>query len=399
MMSETQSQISESTAKAEIEREEKSLSPTLATLTAENEELQKKLAEREASVRHLMQVVRYWQLRSPLFYLTHPGYAWRELCNGLRYHLVTRPQRFLWLRYAEFAKGGTARLGELRQHDPKPLGLEIFPGRSADAGELPSVSIVTPSYNQAEFIERTMDSVLGQGYGPLEYIVMDGASKDRTPELLAARAEKVGSAMQWTSERDKGQADAVVKGLARTTGEIMAWLNSDDMFMPGALPFVADYFRRNPDVDVVYGHRVIVDENDGEIGRWILPPYNPESLTFFDFIPQETLFWRRRAWEKVGGLDTTFQFALDWDLLVRFRDAGCNIVRLPYFTGIFRVHTQQKTSSQIGTVGMQEMGRVRERTGADKRPQQAMNRAVLREMFRSRMSHAALALGLRSPGI
>jgi hypothetical protein len=84
---------------------------------------------------------------------------------------------------------------------------------------------------------------------------------------------------------------------------------------------------------------------------------------------------------------------------VRFRDAGCNIVRLPYFTGIFRVHTQQKTSSQISTVGMQEMGRVRERTGADKRPQQAMNRAVLREMFRSRMSHAALALGLRSTGI
>ncbi len=199
-----------------------------------------------------------------------------------------------------------------------------------------------------------MDSVLGQGYGPLEYIVMDGASKDRTPELLAERAAKVGSAMQWTSERDKGQADAVVKGLARTTGEIMAWLNSDDMFMPGALPFVADYFRRNPDVDVVYGHRVIVDENDGEIGRWILPPYEPEALTFFDFIPQETLFWRRRAWEKVGGLDTSFQFALDWDLLVRFRDADCKIVRLPYFTGIFRVHTQQKTSSQIGTVGMRK---------------------------------------------
>jgi len=362
-------------------------------LQEENERLRKLLAEREAKIRELARTLSHWQMRSPLFYFQHPSIAWRDLWRGLRFHIIERPQRFAWKCYADFAKGGR-RLGELRQHEPAPLAHEKFPA-IVPAGEPLKVSIVTPSYNQAQFIGRTIDSVIGQGYRQLEYIVMDGASKDHTRDILAERAAQC-AAMQWVSEPDRGQSDAVVKGFARTNGELMAWLNSDDMLMPGALPFIAEFFRTHPEVDVVYGHRVIVDEEDREIGRWILPPFHPESLTFFDFVPQETLFWRRSAWEKAGGLDTSFQFALDWDLLVRFRDAGCNMVRLPYFTGIFRVHTLQKTSSIIQTVGDAEMTRVKQRTGAIARPRDAAHRAVLHEMMRSRVSAWTLSLGMRN---
>ncbi len=366
-------------------------------LRRENEELRQSLDQRERALRELMRATRHWQMRSPLFYVTNPGIAWPECWRGLHYHLIRRPQRWVWNCYSAFARSGQ-RLGNLRQHDPVPLRPERFPARPALSGDLPLVSIVTPSFKQAQFIGRTIDSVIGQGYPALEYIVMDGASPDRTTEVLAEKAAAC-PAMSWVSEPDKGQSDAVVKGFRRTTGDIMAWLNSDDMLMPGALPHIVDFFRANPDVDVVYGHRVIIDEEDREIGRWILPAYEPRALTFFDFVPQETLFWRRSAWEQVGGLDTSFQFALDWDLLVRFRDAGCRIVRLPYFLGLFRVHTSQKTSSIINTVGDAEMKRVRAMTGADQCQGDEAARAALREMARSRLCALAMRAGIRSRSI
>ncbi len=123
----------------------------------------------------------------------------------------------------------------------------------------------------------------------------------------------------------------------------MAWFNSDDLLAPRALAFVAAYFAANPDVDVVYGHRIIIDDADREVGRWIMPRHEEDSIEWIDYVPQETLFWRKRAWDLAGGIDPSFQFALDWDLLARFQQAGCKIVRLPYFLGCFRVHSQQKT--------------------------------------------------------
>src|SRR5262249_49361824 len=132
--------------------------------------------------------------------------------------------------------------------------------------------------------------------------------------------------------------------------------------LPGALQYVADYFARHPGVDVVYGQRVVIDENDAEIGRWVLPPHDDAVLSWADYVPQETLFWRRRIWDRVGGaMDQSFQFALDWDLLLRFRDAGARFVRLPRFLGAFRYHSQQKTSSQLATRGLTEMNRLRQR--------------------------------------
>src|SRR5262249_48261278 len=130
----------------------------------------------------------------------------------------------------------------------------------------------------------------------------------------------------------------------------------------GALAYVANSFLSHPDVDVVYGHRVLINENDQEGGRWVLPRHDDRVLTWADFVPQETLFWRRRIWERVGAsLDENFQFAMDWDLILRFRDAGARFVRLPRFLGAFRYHSQQKTCSQLASRGLAEMNRLRQR--------------------------------------
>ena len=126
---------------------------------------------------------------------------------------------------------------------------------------------------------------------------------------------------------------------------------------------VFEYFEKHPDVDVVYGHRVLIDEYDREIGRWVLPPHDDEVLSWADYVPQETLFWRSRIWEQVGGaVDEGFKFAVDWDLLLRFRGAGAKMKRVPRFLAAFRVHPNQKTTTEMLENGRAEMDRLRERS-------------------------------------
>lgn len=251
------------------------------------------------------------------------------------------------------------RLGRLNHHSPRPIALPTNHHTTLEAGQQPSISIVTPSFNQGEFIERTLKSVLAQGYPHLEYYVQDGGSMDETRAVLQSYQDQLTG---WVSETDGGQSQAINLGFARTSGEIMAWLNSDDLLLPGALAYVADYFTRHPDVDVVYGHRILIDEDDQEIGRWILPRHDDAVLSWADFIPQETLFWRRSTWEKAGGrVDESYRFAMDWDLLLRFRAAGARMVRLPRFLGAFRVHDAQKTTAVIEDVGFGEMDMLRQR--------------------------------------
>jgi carbamoyltransferase len=279
------------------------------------------------------------------------------------------------------------KLGILYQHPPQPLRV------TAPAAQVPQpaprISIVTPSFGQARFIERTLKSVIDQGYPNLEYFVQDGGSKDGTVEILERYAARVTG---WASVPDNGQSQAINRAFARTTGEIMAWLNSDDVLFPGALACVADFFARHPDVDVVYGHRVLINEHDHEIGRWILPAHEDHVLSWADFVPQETLFWRRSLWEKIGGsIDESFRFAMDWDLLLRFRDAGARFRRIPAFLGGFRVHAQQKTTAGISDIGFAEMDRLRERALGRVPTHFEINKAVARYMLR----HTAADLGWR----
>jgi glycosyltransferase involved in cell wall biosynthesis len=253
-----------------------------------------------------------------------------------------------------------ARLHKLVQYRPRPLHIPEHYHTPLPLEKPPLISIATPSYNQGHFLEATIRSVLDQDYPALEYAVQDGGSKDDSVAVMDKYRDRL---VHAESRKDRGQGDAINLGFAHATrGEIMAYLNSDDLLLPGSLNYVAAYFAANPDVDVVYGHRVVIDPNGREVGRWILPPHSDRMLIWADYVPQETLFWRRSIWDRAGGrIDDSFQFALDWDLLLRFRAAGAKFVRLPRFLGAFRVHTSQKTSADIADTGTPEMNRLRAR--------------------------------------
>lgn len=245
------------------------------------------------------------------------------------------------------------------QYPPRPLPQDGDYRSFAGPTEPPLISIVTPSFNQAEFLRATIDSVLAQAYPRLEYIVQDGGSRDGTVQVLE---ELSGSLAHWESAPDGGQANAVNLGMRRATGDILAWLNSDDLLLPGSLAYVAAYFERHPEVDVVYGNRILIDADGRDIGRWIMPPHDDETLRWADYVPQETLFWRRSIWETIGGcLDEDFHFALDWDMLLRFSEAGARMARLPRFTGAFRIHDLQKNYT-IGHVHGREVRTLISRT-------------------------------------
>jgi glycosyltransferase involved in cell wall biosynthesis len=313
----------------------------------------------------------------------------------------------LWLGGGDWTELMFFQMPSHMAHPPREITPEKFPAPRATVG--PRFAIVTPSFQHASFLGRTMRSVLTQD-AAIDYVVQDGGSSDGTVALLekaAAEFPANGDAARprlaaWASERDAGQADAIARGFARIHGgpdDIMAWINSDDFYLPGALRFVADYFARHPEVDVVYGHRIVVDEQSREIARWFLPPHDPAVMRLNDFVPQETLFWRRRIWDRAGGLDTSFQFAVDWDLLLRFQAAGARIVRLPYFLACFRAHAAQKTAAVMHSTGQREITRLRERTHGRHFPAHEIERhpLLMRYLRRSAFIQFLWRFGLRAP--
>lgn len=239
------------------------------------------------------------------------------------------------------------------QYAPRALPASTPVGR----GPAPRISVVVPSFNQGRFLAATLDSLLAQDYPDLQILVVDGGSMDETREVIGRYAADID---WWVSEADRGQAHAINKGMARADGDVLAWLNSDDCLMPGALWRVAAAFRADPAPDVVYGHRVLIDDDGRDIGRWILPTHSESMLTYADYIPQETLFWRRELWERTGArVDESFRFALDWELIRRYVEAGARFELLPAFLGQFRVHAEQKSTAHIEQVGFAEMERIR----------------------------------------
>jgi len=225
--------------------------------------------------------------------------------------------------------------------------------------DLPSISIVTPSYQHGRFLEWTLRSVLLQKYPKLDYVVMDGGSTDETPQILKRYKDQFA---HFESAPDRGQADAVARGFAHTTGEIMAYLNSDDLLAPGALDFVGRFFLEHPEVDAIYSHRVFIDQANRVDSYWILPRHRNWMMKRWDYIPQETCFWRRRIYDQAGGIDPSFQFALDYDLFVRFMKLG-RMERVNRFLGAFRQHTDSKTAALIEGRVHPEVERVRKRYG------------------------------------
>lgn len=251
-------------------------------------------------------------------------------------------------------------VGQLGTYSPRPVS---FPHKSAKrlegSGLLPKISIVVPSLNQGVFIEATLQSVINQQYPNLELIVVDGGSTDQTLDVIRQYEAHL---HWWVSEPDGGQASAINKGFMRSSGDVMAWINSDDVVAPGALHKIAEYFINNPKVQVVYGDRILINEDGLEIGRWVLPRHSNKVLKWADFVPQETLYWRRESWNLIGArLDESFCFAMDWDFLLRLSEKHVLIRHVPEFLGFFRVHKAQKTSDQISSIGRQEMEVIRRR--------------------------------------
>jgi GT2 family glycosyltransferase len=287
------------------------------------------------------------QKRSHLKYLTGKTRfrlkKWRANLN--------RPSYYFRLVHDLLCRWHRMELGLLHQYKPRHVGAETFPLLRKQQVALPPIAIVTPSLNQGGTIAHTVESVLRQGYPRLAFAVVDGGSSDDTPEILERYKANLS---YYVSEPDKGQSDAIAKGFVHVDGEIMGYLNADDLLMAGALQFVGEYFLTHERVDVIYSHRIIIDEHGQELGRWILPPHDQEAIRNFDYVPQETLFWRKSLYEAVGGIDSSFQFAMDWDLLLRFIRAGARFSRVPYFLACFRVHAKQKTQMLSEVVGERE---------------------------------------------
>ena len=284
------------------------------------------------------------------------------------------------------------KLGVLDQYPARPLSVPSAYAARPELRQPPPITLVTPSFGQAAFLERTLRSVLGQDYPRLEYVVQDGGSRDGSTAILERYRTRLA---RCVSAPDRGQAHALNLGFSGTTGEVMGYLNSDDLLLPGALHEVAAAFARDPEVDVIYGHRIVIDEEDHEIGRWVLPIHDDDVLSWADYVPQETLFWRRRIWERAGArVDESFRFALDWELLLRFREAGARFLRLPRFLGCFRMHAAQKTSSQMEELGMVEMARLRERCHGRAVTDDEIRRHVRPYLWRHVVLHKLYRLGL-----
>ncbi|MBE9550246.1 MAG: glycosyltransferase [Proteobacteria bacterium] len=247
--------------------------------------------------------------------------------------------------------------GRLEYHyEPREIG-PVDTGPGPATADCPLISIVVPSFNQGRFLEHTLESIISQNYPRLELIVVDGGSTDNSRVVIEAYSEHI---KWWVSEADTGQANAINKGMEHASGEILAWLNSDDCLMPGALFKVAASFNSSRKIDVVYGHRVLINEDGLDVGKWIMPGHNEFLLTYADYIPQETMFWKAELWDKTGaGLDESFRFALDWELIRRFIDAGAEFRLVPSFLGQFRMHEMQKTHANIESDGFREMEIIR----------------------------------------
>ena len=236
-----------------------------------------------------------------------------------------------------------------------------MPGARRIGSTIP-ITVVMPSFNQAKFIERSLISVVNQEFEDVELIVMDGGSSDGTHEILEGYSKHIAVCR---SEPDEGQSDALNKGFRCATGQIFGWLNSDDLYLPGALHHVAQIFGAHPEIDVVYGDWLIIDDTEQIVERCpALPPSRTRLVTEGFFCNAQAMFWRRSLHERVGELDVRLHYTMDFDLMLRMISvAGPRaFFRTDRPLGCFRIYAGQKTGSAPDR-GAAEHQRVIDRAG------------------------------------
>jgi glycosyltransferase involved in cell wall biosynthesis len=245
----------------------------------------------------------------------------------------------------------TGQPPKLEDLPPPPPGRTGWPWDAGDASaagvgddglQLPLVTVVTPSYNQASFIEETIRSVLLQDYPALEYVVVDGGSTDGTVDIL----RRYDGWLAWTSEPDRGQTDAINKGLRRAGGDVLAYLNSDDVYLPGALRAVAGQLRRWPGTALAYGDCRVIDERGRDLG--LMPRHSfdlARAIQRAEFLPQQAVFWRREATQAVGLPDDSLHFAMDYEYFIRIA-RSFRVSYVPVAVACFRMHGASKSVSQ-----------------------------------------------------
>ncbi len=234
---------------------------------------------------------------------------------------------------------------------------------------MPLVSIITPSFNQAKYLEQTIQSALLQDYPNVEYLVVDGASTDGSVEIIKKYADRFA---WWVSEKDSGQGEAINKGLARAQGDIVAWLNSDDYYLPGTISAAVKIFEENPDTVMVYGDMLAVDENGKTINVLKYKQLSLLDLLCFQIIGQPGVFFRRAVLEETGLLDTTFHFLLDHHLWIRIAQHG-NILHVDQTWSAARYHAEAKNRARAAEFG-REAFRILETVAQDENLAPALKR-------------------------
>ncbi len=208
---------------------------------------------------------------------------------------------------------------------------------------LPLISIVTPSYNQVDFIEETIQSVITQDYARREYLIFDGGSTDGSVDIIKRYADQLD---YWVSGPDRGQSHAINKGLAMARGDVLTWLNSDDVYLPGALSAVAECFDRHPEVDLVYGDFIYTDVHGAVLRRRkVFPKIEYDHLVFHDYLGQPAVFFRRSLFEKSGDVDESLYYSMDWELFLRMWKVATPM-HLPRELATFRLNHLAKTNCE-----------------------------------------------------
>lgn len=207
----------------------------------------------------------------------------------------------------------------------------------------PKISIVTPSFNQAAYLEQTILSVLGQNYEPLEFIIIDGGSRDRSVEVIRKYEDRLA---YWVSEPDRGQAHAINKGLARATGDLVAYINSDDLYLPGAFAAVARHFRQRPECEWLCGDTLMFGEDGAETSLVVadVPRSAAHALSWAYTAPQPGMFWKRELLRE--GFEERWRYCFDHELYVRLLIEGHVCEHLPVPVGAYRLHASSKTVAE-----------------------------------------------------